>query len=65
MNNNNTINCPFCGRTHFILRKDGELRKTIFCRCKSKKYKYHNVINWVAGVGYQVMTEDLHFIDVV
>ena len=48
----NKVQCPYCGREHSILRKDGELRERIHCRCKHPKYKYHREIYWLAGCGY-------------
>lgn len=64
-NNNNTITCPFCERNHSVLRKDGKLRQTIHCKCRSKKYKYHTVISWCAGIGYQILDDDMRLIDVM
>jgi len=61
----NIIKCPFCGREHSILNKDGKLRTEIHCRCKSKKYKYHIVITWFSGIGYQIFTDDMQFIDIL
>ena len=57
MENKTKIICPNCGRKHSMLRKDGELRKEIHCRCRDWT-KGHTVIQWVAGLGYHVFGED-------
>lgn len=61
----NKVICPFCGKIHSILNKDGEIREVIHCKCKSPKYKYHNSISWYSGIGYQALDENMNFVDVV
>ena len=55
--NMNTIKCPHCGREHSILRKNGELREKIYCRCKVNGS--HTLIRWIAGIGYCCLDNDL------
>ncbi len=64
MHSDNYVVCPLCGKVHFIINKKGDLKNTIHCRCKSKKYKNHNIIFWLHGVGYQIITDNMKIIDV-
>lgn len=48
--NDNEIICPVCGKIHSTKNKNGELRKDIHCRCKTKFWHTH--IFWVTGAGY-------------
>jgi len=64
MENKSKIICPYCGRKHSILRKDGELRKEIHCRCRDWT-KGHTLISWIAGAGYHVFDKDMNMIPVM
>lgn len=64
MLNESMIICPYCGRNHSIIRKDGELRENIHCRCRDWS-GHHTLIEWVSGAGYHVFDENLNLIPVL
>lgn len=59
----NKVICPYCGRVHSILRRDGKLRKEIYCRCRDWSGG-HTLIWWVTGVGYHVSGKNMELIQV-
>ena len=59
----NKVKCPYCGREHGILRKDGELRENIHCRCRDWS-GVHTLIWWVTGSGYHVTGNNMELIPV-
>lgn len=60
--NENTVTCPNCGRKLKIVGKNGELRKTIYCRCRDKYG--HVSINWIAGTGYNYIDDEMNLVPV-
>ena len=59
----NKVKCPYCRREHGILRKDGELRENIHCRCRDWSGG-HTLILWVTGSGYHVTGKNMELIPV-
>ena len=57
----NKVKCPNCGREHSVLRKDGELREEIHCRCRDWS-SGHTLIWWVSGMGYHVFDKNMDLI---
>ena len=56
--------CPSCDRKHSTLRKDGNLRENIHCRCRDWSGG-HTLIWWVTGIGYHVTGRNLDLIPVL
>ena len=61
MEEKSKVICPYCGRKHSMLNKDGSMRQKIHCRCKDWT-NHHTLIEWIAGMGYQVFDENMNMI---
>jgi len=59
----NIIICPNCSRKLSIIRKDGDIRKEIHCRCRDKYG--HTMIQWVSGAGYHYFSNEMELIPVI
>ena len=62
MEENNIITCPNCGKKHSVIRKDGGLRETIYCKCKDDHH--HTKICWITGFGYHIFDDNGDLISV-
>ena len=58
------IICPYCGCKHSMLKRNGELRTEIHCRCRDWT-KHHTLISWIIGAGYHVFDKDMNLIPVM
>lgn len=60
----NKVICPYCGREHSILRKDGNKRHNIHCRCRDWSGG-HTLIWWLAIGEYVESGKNMELIPVM